>query len=86
MAKSALIRSKTESKKRGLRTEEKYILGRAKLAERMTKKIWGGRRTNLQASPMVGQSGDRVKAMKEAAKVVGLERIGETIKRKKKKK
>jgi len=85
MAKSSLILSKTESKKRKLRTEEKYITGRAKQAEKMTKKIWGGRRTNLQTSPVAGQSGDRVRARKEAEKVLGLERIGETIKKKKKK-
>lgn len=86
MPKSSLILSKKESKKRGLRTEDKYIAGRVTRAKKTEKKTWGGRRTNLQASPVAGQSGDRVRARKETEKVVGLERIGETIKKKKKKK
>ena len=48
-------------------------------------KKWAGRRTNLQTSPVAGTRGDAVAARKETAKELGLERIGETIKKKKKK-
>lgn len=48
----SLITSKKESKKRGLRTEEKYIEARKAHSYRQKKKVWGGRRFNKEADPV----------------------------------
>lgn len=66
----ALVINKEESKKRGLRTEKKYIEGRKRQRAKMEKKIWGGRWYNKETNPVKSQKSSTWKKMDKPGTVM----------------